>query len=99
VLAWALWALVVLGLAASMWLEVLLRRAGRGDPLDTAVGPIVAMVSAATIGAVLASRRPRHPVGWLLLAFALALIINGVAGRTHPTGSRSSPGCSQPPPG
>jgi len=50
VLAWALWLLVVLGLAASMWLEVLLRRAGPADPLDTAVGPIMAMVSAATVG-------------------------------------------------
>jgi hypothetical protein len=28
-------------------------------------------VSAATVGAVLASRRPRHPVGWLLLALGL----------------------------
>jgi hypothetical protein len=28
-------------------------------------------VGAATAGAVLASRRPRHPVGWLLLAFGL----------------------------
>jgi hypothetical protein len=36
VLAWALWVLVVLGLAAGFWLEVLLRRAGRSDPLDTA---------------------------------------------------------------
>jgi hypothetical protein len=92
VLAWALWALVMLGLAASMWLEVLLRRAGRGDPLDTAVGPIVAMVSAATVGAVLASRRPRHPVGWLLLAFALSLIINGVAGAYAPYGLQVRPG-------
>ena len=92
VLAWALWALVMLGLAASMWLEVLLRRAGPADPLDTAVGPIVAMVSAATIGAVLASRRPRHPVGWLLLAFALSLIINGVAGAYAPYGLQARRG-------
>ena len=41
-LAWTLWVLVVLGLAAGFWLEVLLRRAGRPDPLDTAVGPTVA---------------------------------------------------------
>jgi hypothetical protein len=54
VLAWALWVLVVLGLAAGFWLEVLLRRAGRPDPLDTAVGPTVATVIAATVGAVLA---------------------------------------------
>jgi hypothetical protein len=29
------------------------------------------LVSAATVGAVLASRRPRHPVGWLLLGLGL----------------------------
>jgi hypothetical protein len=92
VAAWALWALVMLALPASLWLEVLLRRAGPADPLDTAVGPIVAMVSAATIGAVLASRRPRHPVGWLLLAFALSLIVNGVAGEYAPYGLQVQPG-------
>src|SRR5512132_4035936 len=42
------------------------------------VGPVLAMLSAATVGAVLASRRPRHPVGWLLLGFALALTASGV---------------------
>jgi hypothetical protein len=39
-------------------------------PPDTAP-PVLAMVSGATVGAVLASRRPRHPVGWLLLALEL----------------------------
>jgi hypothetical protein len=92
VLAWALWVLVVLGLAVSFWLEVLLRRVGRSDPLGTAVGPTVAMVSAATVGAVLASRRPRHPVGWLLLAFALSLAANGVAGGYAPYGLQARPG-------
>jgi hypothetical protein len=92
VAAWALWALVVLGLAAGFWLEVLLRRAGRADPLDTAVGPTVAMLSAATVGVVLAGRRPRHPVGWLLLAFALSLAANGVAGGYAPYGLQVQPG-------
>jgi hypothetical protein len=92
VLAWALWVLVVLGLAAGFWLEGLLRRAGRADPLDTAVGPTVAIVSAATVGAVLAGRRPRHPVGWLLLAFALSLAANGVAGGYAPYGLLARPG-------
>jgi hypothetical protein len=32
----------------------------------------VAVVTAATVGAVLASRRPDHPVGWLLLAVGLS---------------------------
>jgi hypothetical protein len=34
---------------------------------------VLAAVSAATSGAILASRRPRHPVGWLLLAFGLVV--------------------------
>ena len=86
------WVLVVLGLATGFWLEFLLRRAGRSDPLDTAVGPTVAAVSAATVGAVLAGRRPRHPVGWLLLAFALFLAVNGVAGGYAPYGLQIRPG-------
>src|SRR5262245_61498832 len=61
-------------------------------PLDTAVGPLVAIVSAATVGAVLAGRRPRHPVGWLLLAVALSLTANGVAGEYAPYGLEARPG-------
>jgi hypothetical protein len=92
VVAWALWALVVLGLAAGFWLEGLLRRAGQADPLDTAVGPFMATVSAATVGAVLAGRQPRHPVGWLLLACALSLTVNGLAGGYAPYGLETRPG-------
>ena len=36
-------------------------------------------MSAATVGAVLASRRPRHPVGWLLLAQVAANLATGAA--------------------
>jgi hypothetical protein len=92
VVAWALWLLVLLGMAMGFWLEDLLRQAGWADPLDTAVGPTVAAVSAATVGAVLAARRPRHPVGWLLLAFALFLAANGVAGGYAPYGLQVRPG-------
>src|SRR6266487_7101284 len=45
-----------------------------------------------TVGAVLAGRRPRHPVGWLLLAFALSLTANGVAGGYAPYGLEARPG-------
>jgi hypothetical protein len=72
-LAWALWTLVVAGLTATPWLNQLARQAGRSDlgsDANTAIYGLVA-VSAATVGAVLASRRPRHPVGWLLLALGL----------------------------
>jgi hypothetical protein len=72
-LAWALWTLVVLGLGVTPWLNQLARQAGRSDlgsDADTVIYGLVA-VSAATVGAVVASRRPRHPVGWLLLALGL----------------------------
>ncbi len=81
-LAWMLWALVILGLAVVAWHDHLLRQAGRPDLIlfDTfAAVPVVTMVSASTAGAVLASRRPAHPVGWLLLAFGLSLTANGAA--------------------
>jgi hypothetical protein len=75
-LAWGLWTLVVLGLTVTPRLNQLARQAGRSDlgsDANTAIYGLVA-VSTATVGAVLASRRPRHPVGWLLLALGLWFI-------------------------
>ena len=70
-LAWALWLASLLCLAAVPWLDELLRQAGRADLVqfvfpDVAI-PVLAMVSSVTVGAVVAARRPAHPVGWLLL--------------------------------
>src|SRR5919198_4795625 len=74
-LALASWALAVVGLAATWWFDHLLRHAGRPDLvlLNAAGVPyVLAILSAATVGAVLANRRPGHPVGWLLLGLGLA---------------------------
>jgi hypothetical protein len=83
VVAWSLWALAMLGIAVTAWMDHLLRRMGRTDlaPLHTsdAVPYVVAIVTAATVGAVLASRRPRHPVGWLLLVLGLSVVTSGAA--------------------
>jgi hypothetical protein len=92
VMAWTLWALAMLSHAWTYWLHRLLVQAGRPelmtfDPLLT-----VAMVSAATVGVVLASRRPTHPVGWLLLAFAVFLTATGVAAAYGPYGLLVRPG-------
>jgi hypothetical protein len=95
VLAWALWALTMLGFPMVTWLDHLLRRAGRSDLAlwrpDT-VPQVLALVSAATVGAVLASRRPRHPVGWLLLALGLLLVADGVASGYAGYGLLARPG-------
>jgi hypothetical protein len=74
-LAWGLWTLAIVWLAPAVWLQHLLSQAGRPDlaVLDpAAIAVAAAHVGLATVGAVVASRQPRHPVGWLLLAFGVA---------------------------
>jgi hypothetical protein len=81
-LAWALFALALLVLAGLLWLDRLIRHAGRVDlaPLTTfSIPPSLAALTAGLVGAVLASRRPRHPVGWLLLTLGLCLCASGAA--------------------
>jgi hypothetical protein len=81
-LAWALWVLAFVGLAVVAWLDHLLREVGRPDLvlLSASGAPsALAIVSAASAGAVLADRRPAHPVGWLLLALALCNVVVGSA--------------------
>jgi hypothetical protein len=46
----------------------------------------------ATVGAVLAGRRPRHPVGWLMLALGLSVIADGVTDSYARYGLLASPG-------
>ena len=81
-LAWGLWGLAILGLASVPWFDQLARRVGRPEltQLNASTIPyLLAIVVAATVGAVLASRLPRHPVGWLLLAVGLSVAGSGVA--------------------
>jgi hypothetical protein len=82
VVAWAVWALAMLGLAGAAWLDHLQRQAGSPETawlLQPASVPLlVAVVSAATVGALVGSRRPAHPVGWLLLGLGLLVVVNVV---------------------
>ena len=82
-LAWALAGLTVLALIVGFWLAELLWSTGwepRPSNAIAVVGAIILVtVSAAAVGAVLASRRPRHPVGWLLLGVGLALNVSLLA--------------------
>jgi hypothetical protein len=81
-LAWALWALAMVGLAVLVWLDQLLRQTAQPELVvltPTALAPVLGAVGVATVGALVAGRRPRHPVGWLLLGFGLSLTAAGVA--------------------
>jgi hypothetical protein len=60
-LAWGLWTLMILGLVVLVWLDQLLRQTGRPELVvlnPTAFAPVLGAVSTATVGAVVASRRP-----------------------------------------
>jgi hypothetical protein len=95
VLAWVLWALAMLGLAVVPWMDRLTIRAGRPDLVQwqgAAFAAVLGHLTATTVGAVLASRRPRHPVGWLLLGFALSLTAAGVIASYVAYGLLARPG-------
>jgi hypothetical protein len=82
VVAWTLWVLWAVCVVLVGWLNHLLVRAGRPDlAILTSDIPayVLATLSATTVGALLASRRPRHPVGWLLLGLGLPVALSGVA--------------------
>ncbi|MET0833411.1 MAG: hypothetical protein ABWZ62_05490 [Actinomycetota bacterium] len=52
----------------------------------------MAALTAGVVGAVLASRRPRHPVGWLLLAMGVVMSVSGAAVGYIPYGLVVRPG-------
>ncbi len=93
-LAWLLWVLTQSGLAAVLWLDHLLRQAGRPELTIRAheLLYVAAVVGMATVGAVLASRRPRHPVGWLMLALGLSVTVDGLTDGYARYGLLASPG-------
>jgi hypothetical protein len=95
VLAWVLWALTLLALPVVNWLDHLLRQAGRPELVilgASSIPYVLSGLSAATIGAVLANRRPHHPVGWLLLALSLSVAVDGVANGYVAYGAVARPG-------
>ena len=72
-----------------------LSSAGRGDLTQVLRAGSVLLVpclSSAVVGAALALRRPRHPVGWLFLAFALALVVAGPIDAYAAYGAVARPG-------
>jgi MFS family permease len=65
----------LLTLAASLAnvpLEIVTHQTGPGGPVVDWLTTAAVAVSGVAVGTVLAARRPRNPIGWLLLAFILA---------------------------
>jgi small basic protein len=66
VAAVALGLLVLATCAATVILDSVLHSAGTGGPVVEAVSIAAAAIPAATVGVLLAVRRPGNPIGWLL---------------------------------
>ena len=66
---------VVLGLGAgNVVLDHLTHQPGTGGPVAGAFVTAAGVVPATAVGALLAARRPRNPIGWLLLAIVIVEI-------------------------
>ncbi len=66
----------VVVVAAAIWLDVL----GREGNLGEGIGNLVIFVTLGGAGLVVARAQPRNPMGWLLLAAALALALSTAGG-------------------
>ena len=82
-LAWVLGGSSLLLYAAAVLLLVLNRGHPRPEPFSPIVGTLIDLSTSAIlplVGAVIASHRPRNPIGWLLLGGALASSLASFAG-------------------
>jgi hypothetical protein len=75
-LAWSIWLLSMLGLSAAPIFGVEDQSASN---LVALLGYTVFLVAAATVGALVASRRPENPIGWILAVAGLGYALAGGA--------------------
>src|SRR5918997_4507413 len=75
-LAWSLWALVVTLTALSLLLLILNLSHPTSRLFEPWLDNTLAAVFYPTVGALVASRRPENPVGWLLCLYGLAISIS-----------------------
>ncbi|HWO70795.1 MAG TPA: ATP-binding protein [Actinomycetota bacterium] len=86
-LAWGLWTLFAIGLG---WDLAVTGPEISGDPLQD-VPLLVAFTAFPTVGAVVASRRPGNPIGWLFLGIGV-LVAVGAVGEDYAEIAFSRPG-------
>lgn len=92
----ASWLVVVASTAVSVPIDRRLIEVGRSDLAQfSGLGNMMfglALLSAMVVGSALAVSRPRHPVGWLFVAFALSIAVGGFAEAYAAYGAVARPG-------
>ena len=80
-LAWSLWSLAVLLLAAEAAFAVLNRGTDIGGSFGVLFDTLFRLVILvlATIAALVAAKRPRNSIGWIMMGTALPMALSGVA--------------------
>lgn len=76
-LAWSLWGLAILGLASSGVWAYLNRQVPQQESVLVGVVFGLVALALATVGALVASRRPENPIGWIFLGVAAAIGVGG----------------------
>jgi hypothetical protein len=91
--ATSLWAVSVLLVAVALLLIAGSRDSQVPAGFDTAgVVETVRYLAATTVGAILAARRPRNPIGWLVLSLGISLVIYPFVAMYTATGLFVAPG-------
>jgi signal transduction histidine kinase len=75
-LAWVVLGLEIAGLAFRVWLEV---QNGKTSDLEGSAIEALLFLSFPAVGVVLATRRPRNPLGWLMLAIGYLFVNPGAS--------------------
>jgi signal transduction histidine kinase len=89
-LPWILWGATLALLVATLVLTV--RNGSLSEDVPFVPIAIVVLTGYVTVGAVIASRFPRNPVGWLFMLAGMAFLLNGFASEYVTYAFETSPG-------
>ncbi len=89
-LPWILWGATLALLVATMVITV--RNGSLSEDVPFIPIAVVVLTGYVTVGAVIASRLPRNPVGWLFMLVGMAFLLNGFASEYVTYTFETSPG-------
>ena len=89
-LAWSIGGACVASVAVAGILSPLHPSPDDPGGLAPTIATMVFLLAFSTVGALIAARRPEHPIGWLLLASAVCFAIGGIAVSADPDSTNAA---------